>query len=115
MCPSLIAAAAQMPEYDAVVMDALRFAKNDQAARGDHRKIVALAVERLSVEFGRFDDRMKDLAKHIRQAYDDVEKVQVTSGKITQPFAQIEGVELDDEAEEAKVLKLHNDRLRDGG
>ena len=67
------------------------------------------------MEFGRFDERMKDLAKHIRQAYDDVERVQVTSGKISQRFAQIEGVDLDDEVEEAKVLKLHNDRLRDGG
>ena len=77
--------------------------------------VIKESLARLSVEFGRFDERMKDLAKHIRQAYDDVEKVQVTSGKISQRFAQIEGVELDDEAEEAKVLKLHSDRLRDGG
>lgn len=77
--------------------------------------VIKESLARLSVEFGRFDERMKDLAKHIRQAYDDVERVQVTSGKISQRFAQIEGVELDDEAEEAKVLKLHNDRLRDGG
>jgi DNA recombination protein RmuC len=77
--------------------------------------VIKDSLARLSVEFGRFDERMKDLAKHIRQAYDDVEKVQVTSGKISQRFAQIEGVELDDEAEEAKVLKLRNDRLRDGG
>jgi DNA recombination protein RmuC len=70
--------------------------------------VIKDSLARLSVEFGRFDDRMKDLAKHIRQAYDDVEKVQVTSGKITQRFAQIEGVELDDEAEEAKILKLRD-------
>ncbi len=73
--------------------------------------VIKDSLSRLSVEFGRFDDRMKDLAKHIRQAYDDVEKVQVTSGKISQRFAQIEGVELDDEApESAKVLKLGDGR-----
>ena len=73
--------------------------------------VIKDSLSRLSVEFGRFDDRMKDLAKHIRQAYDDVERVQVTSGKISQRFAQIEGVELDDEApESAKVLKLGDGR-----
>jgi DNA recombination protein RmuC len=73
--------------------------------------VIKDSLSRLSVEFGRFDDRMKDLAKHIRQAYDDVEKVQVTSGKISQRFAQIEGVELDDEKpESAKVLKLGDGR-----
>lgn len=76
--------------------------------------VIKESLARLAVEFGRFDERMKDLAKHIRQAHEDVERVQVTSGKISQRFAQIEGVELDDEAEQAKVLKLHNDRLRDG-
>jgi DNA recombination protein RmuC len=73
--------------------------------------VIKDSLSRLAVEFGRFDDRMKDLAKHIRQAYDDVEKVQVTSGKISQRFAQIEGVELDDEPQEsAKVLKLGDGR-----
>jgi DNA recombination protein RmuC len=73
--------------------------------------VIKDSLSRLSVEFGRFDDRMKDLAKHIRQAYDDVERVQVTSGKISQRFAQIEGVELDDEEPEtAKVLKLGDSR-----
>jgi len=73
--------------------------------------VIKDALSRLAIEFGRFDERMKDLAKHIRQAYDDVERVQVTSGKISQRFAQIEGVELDDEAPEtAKVLKLGDGR-----
>ena len=73
--------------------------------------VIKDALSRLAVDFGRFDERMKDLAKHIRQAYDDVEKVQITSGKISQRFAQIEGVELDDETPEtAKVLKLGDGR-----
>lgn len=71
--------------------------------------VIKDSLARLSVEFGRFDERMRDLAKHIRQAYEDVEKVQVTSGKISQRFAQIEGVDLDEEAERAQVLKLRND------
>lgn len=74
--------------------------------------VIKDSLARLAVEFGRFDDRMRDLAKHIRQAYDDVEKVQVTSGKISQRFRQIEGVELDEEPETgpAKVLRLGDGR-----
>lgn len=71
--------------------------------------VIKESLARLAVEFGRFDDRMRDLAKHIRQAYEDVEKVQVTSGKISQRFAQIEEVRLEEDAEQAKVLKLRND------
>jgi DNA recombination protein RmuC len=37
---------------------------------------------------------MRDLARHIKQAHEDVEKVQVTSSKISQRFAQIERAEL---------------------
>lgn len=59
--------------------------------------VIKDALSRLSVEFGRFDERMRDLARHIRQAHEDVEKVQVTSSKISQRFQQIEGVELDEE------------------
>lgn len=73
--------------------------------------VIKDALSRLAVEFGRFDERMRDLAKHIRQAYDDVERVQVTSGKISQRFAQIEGVELDDEEPApARVLSLRDGR-----
>lgn len=73
--------------------------------------VIKDALSRLAIEFGRFDERMKDLAKHIRQASEDVERVQVTSGKISQRFAQIEGVELDDEEPaEAKVLALRDGR-----
>src|SRR6266851_5306777 len=49
--PSLIAAAAQMPEYADVVDDALRWAQK-AAGVGDGAAIVRLAVDRLSVEFG---------------------------------------------------------------
>ena len=37
-------------------------------------------------EFGRFDERMKELARHIRQAAEDVDRIQTTGGKISQQF-----------------------------
>jgi transaldolase len=48
--PSLITAAAQMPEYADVVNGALRWAADE--ARGDDGKVVGLAVDRLAVDFG---------------------------------------------------------------
>src|SRR5215467_9055095 len=45
--PSLITAAAQLPEYADVVTGALRWAEEQDAS-----KVIALAVDRLSVEFG---------------------------------------------------------------
>jgi DNA recombination protein RmuC len=59
--------------------------------------VIKDSLHKLSSEFSRFDDRMRDLAKHIRQAHEDVEKVQVTSTKISQRFAQIESVQLEAE------------------
>lgn len=70
--------------------------------------VIKDALQRLAVEFGRFDERMRDLARHIRQAHEDVEKVQVTSSKISQRFQQIEGVELEDAP--APMLKVVDGR-----
>jgi transaldolase len=50
--PSLITAAAQMPQYADVVEGALRWAEKEAGAAADGKKIVALALDRLSVEFG---------------------------------------------------------------
>ena len=50
--PSLITAAAQMPEYAAVVDDALRFAKANAGANATEAEILTDAVDRLAVEFG---------------------------------------------------------------
>ena len=49
--PSLITAAAQMPEYTDVVDAALRWAEGE-AKSADEHKVVGLAVDRLAVEFG---------------------------------------------------------------
>jgi transaldolase len=49
--PSLITAAAQMPEYAELVDGALRWAKTNKPG-GDAAAIVGLAIDRLAVEFG---------------------------------------------------------------
>jgi DNA recombination protein RmuC len=66
--------------------------------------VIKEALSRLAVEFSRFDDRLKKLADHIRQAHEDAEKIQITGGKISQQFQRIESAEL--EAPEAARLKV---------
>ncbi|MCH7695129.1 MAG: DNA recombination protein RmuC [Proteobacteria bacterium] len=51
----------------------------------------------LSKDFGRFQKRMDDLAKHIKLAHEDVDKVNTSAKKITSRFEKIERVELDNE------------------
>src|SRR5215210_291170 len=76
----------------AVLNTARAVLKDVETRRQVH--VIKECLARLAIEFNRFDERMRDLARHIRQAHEDVEKVQVTSSKISQRFAQIEGVEL---------------------
>ncbi len=75
--------------------------------------VIREALARLAVEFGRFDERMKDLARHIKQASDDVDRIQITGGKITQQFQRIESAELDQPdptgAKQLKVVELRED------
>ncbi len=59
---------------------------------------------KLSLDFARFDDRMRKLADHVRQAHEDAQQVQISSKKISQRFAQIEGVELEETP--APLLKV---------
>ena len=57
--------------------------------------IIKDELGKLGKDFGRFDERMKKLAEHIRQANKDVDDVQISSRKITEQFVKIERVELD--------------------
>ncbi|HEY0664728.1 MAG TPA: DNA recombination protein RmuC [Gallionella sp.] len=57
--------------------------------------IIKDELGKLGREFGRFDERMKKLADHIRQAHEDAQQVRTTSEKITKRFTSIEQVELD--------------------
>jgi transaldolase len=50
--PSLIMAAAQMPEYAAVVDEALHWAKKEAGGAAAKDVVVGKAIDRLSVEFG---------------------------------------------------------------
>ncbi len=69
--------------------------------------VIREALGRLAVEFARFDERLHDLARHIRQAGEDVEKIQITGTKISQQFQRIESAEL--EPPEGAQLKVVGD------
>lgn len=60
--------------------------------------IIKDELGKLGKEFGRFDERMKKLADHIRQAHEDAQDVRTTSQKISKRFTSIEQVELDNTA-----------------
>lgn len=51
--PSLITAAAQMPQYQSIVDETLLQAKNDAGAGATEAQIVSLAFDRLAVSFGK--------------------------------------------------------------
>ncbi len=70
-----------------------------------HVHVIKECISKLASDFTRFDERMRDLARHIKQAHDDVDKVQISSNKITQRFAQIEAVELG-ELEQPATLRI---------
>ena len=74
-----------------------------------HIHIIKEELGKLGLDFQRFDERMKKLADHIRQAHEDAEDVQVSSRKITQRFQQIEAAEIE-EKPSANVVRLESDR-----
>jgi DNA recombination protein RmuC len=57
--------------------------------------VIKDALGRLGADFRRFDERMKKLADHIRQAHQDAEDVQTSSRKISQQFQKIESADLE--------------------
>lgn len=72
--------------------------------------IIKDELGKLGKEFGRFDERMRKLAEHIRQANKDVDDVAITSKKISDRFATIEKVELDTpQAIDAPVVPVASD------
>jgi DNA recombination protein RmuC len=91
----------------AVLNTARAVLKDVETRRQVH--VIKDCMDKLAVDFNRFDERMKDLAKHIRQAHEDVDKVQVSSNKITQRFAQIERVELGDDGAQPPLRLVGDD------
>jgi DNA recombination protein RmuC len=77
----------------AVLNTARAVLKDVETRRQIH--VIKDALGKLSKDFARFDERMRKLATHIKQAHDDVRDVQISSRKITGQFQRIEGVELD--------------------
>lgn len=56
--------------------------------------IIQSELGKLSVDFRRFDERMKRLADNIRRANEEAGQVEISSRKISDHFAKIESVEL---------------------
>ncbi len=54
-------------------------------------------LKKLGADFGRFQSRMDNLARHIEQAKNDVDEVHVSSRKISERFAKIDRVEFEDD------------------
>ncbi|MFM7615557.1 MAG: transaldolase family protein, partial [Synechococcales cyanobacterium] len=50
--PSLITAAAQMPEYEMIVDQTLQMAKREVGMDGSSSQVISLAFDRLAVAFG---------------------------------------------------------------
>jgi DNA recombination protein RmuC len=81
--------------------------------------VIKDALGRLGGDFRRFDERMKKLADHIRQAHQDAEDVQTSSRKISQQFQKIESAEIDAPApgpavSSANVVRLPEERKPGG-
>jgi DNA recombination protein RmuC len=66
--------------------------------------IIKDELGKLGKDFLRFDDRMKKLADHIRQANQDVTEIHVSSRKISDRFLQIERVELEGEVSDPAAM-----------
>jgi DNA recombination protein RmuC len=77
----------------AVLNTARAVLKDVETRRQVH--IIKDELSKLGKDFGRFDQRLRKLADHIRQAHDDTEALRVTGDKLTRRFNQIERVELD--------------------
>jgi DNA recombination protein RmuC len=77
----------------AVLNTARAVLKDVETRRQVH--VIKDALGQLAKDFSRFDERMRKLADHIRQAHEDAERVHVSSVKIAQRFAQIESVEFE--------------------
>ncbi|MES9811405.1 MAG: DNA recombination protein RmuC [Candidatus Thiodiazotropha sp.] len=67
------------------------------AATREQVHIIQDHLRALSKDFGRFQNRMDNLARHIGQAHQDVSDVNISARKITNRFEKIEKVELEEE------------------
>lgn len=75
------------------ILTTARAVLKDEATRKQVH-IIQEHLMALGKDFDRFQKRMDDLARHISQAHEDVEKVHKSSQKISSRFSKIEKVEL---------------------
>ena len=75
------------------ILNTARAVLKDAATR-EQVHIIQEHLGYLATDFGRFQKRMDDLERHIKQAHEDVEKVNKSAKKITSRFDKIERVEL---------------------
>lgn len=68
----------------------------DNATR-EHIHVIQNHLRHLAEDFGRFETRMNQLAKHIDQAHQDVQQVHTSAKKITHRFQQIDQNEVGQE------------------
>jgi DNA recombination protein RmuC len=65
--------------------------------------IIQSELGKLSLDFKRFDERMKRLADNIRKANEEAGQVEISSRKISDHFARIEAVEMKDDSSQDKL------------
>jgi DNA recombination protein RmuC len=76
------------------ILTTIRAVIKDEATR-EQVHIIQDHLGKLAKDFTRFQDRMDNLAKHVKLAHEDMEKVHTSSKKLTARFHTIEKVELD--------------------
>jgi DNA recombination protein RmuC len=79
------------------VLTTARAVLRDEATR-EQVHVIQRHLGELSRDFGRFQDRMDRLARHIRQAHRDVDEVHTSARRISGRFEKIERVELGESA-----------------
>jgi DNA recombination protein RmuC len=85
----------------AVLNTARAVLKDVETRRQIH--VIQEELGRLAKDFGRFDERMSALARHIGQVNKDVEEVQTSSRKISAHFQRIESARLDEPGGESAM------------
>ena len=81
----------------AILTTALAVLKDDATRRQVH--VIRAHLRDLADDFGRFQQRMDSLARHIAQAHQDVDQVATSARRISGRFGRIERVEIAEDAD----------------
>ncbi len=88
----------------AVLNTARAVMKDVETRRQVH--VIKDELGKLGKDFGRFEQRIKKLADHIRLAHEDAQEVRISSDKIVRRFTQIERVELEAPGDMARIEEV---------